>query len=73
MYKDDIAAKKLHEKQTIVLTEGSNSATMYYGALSWANSKLNGSNVDEKNLARSMYLYNYAARKYFNYDAAGLQ
>ena len=72
VYKDNIAAKQLHEKQTFLLTEGSNTATMQYGALSWANSKLNGSNLDEKNLAKAMYIYNNAARIYFNYDTAGL-
>ena len=72
VFKNGIAAKKLHEKQTFVLKEGSKTATMYYGALSWANSKLAGTNAADRNLAKAMYLYNYAARKYFNYDASGL-
>ena len=71
-YSRGVAAKRMHELKPFVLTEGSNSATMYYGVLSWANSKLANGSEDDQNLARAMYLYNAAARKYFNYDAAGL-
>ena len=67
VYKNGIPAKKLHERASFKLTEGSNSATLQYGALSWANNKLAGSNENDKNLARAMYLYNSAARAYFNY------
>ena len=72
VFTSGIAAKKLHELNSFELTEGDSSATIFYGALSWANSKLAGSDVNDKNLAKAMYLYNYAARKYFGYDAAGL-
>ena len=72
-YSSGVAAKRLHELKPFALTEGSNSATMYYGVLSWANSKLANGSEDDQNLARAMYLYNAAARRYFNYDAAGLQ
>ena len=67
VYKNGIPAKKLHERSSFTLTEGSSTATLQYGALSWANSKLAGSNINDKNLARAMYLYNSAARAYFNY------
>ena len=72
VFTSGIAAKKLHELNSFELTEGDNSATIFYGALSWANSKLAGSDVNDQNLAKAMYLYNYAARKYFSYDATGL-
>ena len=71
-YSSGVAAKRLHERKALTLTEGSNSATMYYGVLSWANSKLANGNEDDQNLARAMYLYNAAARRYFHYDEAGL-
>ena len=73
VYKNNIPAKNMHELHTFKLTENGNSLTMKYGVLSWANSKLNGSDVNDKNLAKAMYLYNYAARKYFEYDHEGLQ
>ena len=71
-YSSGVAAKRLHERKALTLTEGSNSATLYYGVLSWANSKLANGNEDDQNLARAMYLYNAAARRYFHYDEAGL-
>ena len=72
-YSSGVAAKRLHERKALTLTEGGNSATLYYGVLSWANSKLANGNEDDQNLARAMYLYNAAARRYFHYDEAGLQ
>ena len=66
-YSSGVAAKRLHELKPIELTEGSNSSTMYYGVLSWANSKLANGTYDDQNLAKAMYLYNAAARSYFNY------
>ncbi|MBQ3930730.1 MAG: hypothetical protein II725_00450, partial [Firmicutes bacterium] len=66
-YSSGVAAKRLHELKPIELTEGSNTATMYYGVLSWANSKLANGTYDDQNLAKAMYLYNAAARSYFNY------
>ncbi len=72
-YSSGVPAKKLHELKPFELTEGSNSATLYYGCLSWANSKLANGSEDDQNLARAMYLYNAAARRYFNYQTEGLQ
>ena len=73
VYRNNIPAKNLHQLHSFKLTEGSNSVEMKYGVLSWANSKLNGSDENDRNLAAAMYLYNYTARKYFQYDAEGLQ
>ncbi|MBR3302407.1 MAG: sirohydrochlorin cobaltochelatase [Firmicutes bacterium] len=66
-YSAGVAAKRLHELKPFELTEGENSATIYYGCLSWANSKLANGSEDDQNLARAMYLYNAAARSYFGY------
>ena len=71
-YYYSIPAKNLHEHHLFTLTEGDDSATLKYAALSWANSKLKGTNENDKNLAKALYLYNYAARHYFHYDEAGL-
>ena len=73
VYRNNIPAKNLHQLHSFRLTEGSNSVEMKYGVLSWANSKLGGFDENDRNLAAAMYLYNYAARKYFQYDAEGLQ
>ena len=73
VYTDGVPAKEMHKLHDFTLTLNGNSTTLKYGVLSWANNKLAGSNVNDRELAKAMYLYNAAARRYFHFEEEGLQ
>ena len=66
--KMNIAAKRMGEMNTITVTDGKNTKSFRYGALSYVYTVLSltgEGNIPIQNLCRSMYLYNQAAIAYF--------
>ena len=66
---DNIPAKNLGDKYTVVASYGGKTATIQYSALSYINAVLaqedTDSNANLKELCRAMILYNKYAKAYF--------
>ena len=61
-----IEAKNLNKAYAFSVSDGKNTLTVNYSALTYAATTLSGSNPDLVNVMKAMYKYNVAADAYFN-------
>ena len=62
---ENIAAKDLDVFHTFTISKGSATYTIKFSALSYAQKAVNTSKASLQNMAKSLYLYNQAAKAYF--------
>jgi len=63
----NISSKKLGDAHKFTISKDGKSYTWTGSALTWANTAVNKGGTNAKNVGKALYLYNQAARDYFNY------
>ena len=63
----NISSKKLGDAHKFTISKDGKSYTWTGSALTWANTAVNKGGANAKNMGKALYLYNQAARDYFNY------
>ena len=64
---ENISSKQLGDAHKFTISKGGKSYTWTGSALTWANSAVNKGGANARNMGKALYLYNQAAREYFNY------
>ena len=63
----NISSKKLGDAHKFTISKDGKSYTWTGSALTWANTAVSKGGANAKNVGKALYLYNQAARDYFNY------
>ena len=63
----NISSKKLGDAHKFTISKDGKSYTWTGSALTWANAAVSKGGANTKNMGKALYLYNQAAREYFNY------
>ena len=64
---ENISSKKLGDAHKFTISKDGKSYSWTGSALTWANSAVNKGGTNAQNMGKALYLYNQAARDYFNY------